>query len=204
MCKTSGLNLTSVSPELPLRDEIRTAYDHEPTYSSILKHLRSPSEDTLRVLSRSKPTRINRYRLDDDLLTYSIDNFDAPRIVVSSDSNLRSRIIQEFHDAPLSDHVGHEKTFTAVSRDFFWPHFYKWARKWPMSFADVVLIKTSWVHIRCVKEQQRIVHLDRLRVHLRCLFTFEQGGHWVECNTLISDMRQPGTCMSDEQCLDSR
>uniref|UniRef100_H3H5W9 Integrase catalytic domain-containing protein n=1 Tax=Phytophthora ramorum TaxID=164328 RepID=H3H5W9_PHYRM len=73
---------------------------------------------------------INRYQLDGDLLTYSIDRFDAPRIVIPNDDDLRARIIHEFHDSPVGGHLGREKTFAAVSRDFYWPHMYKWVRKW--------------------------------------------------------------------------
>ncbi|KAG3129424.1 hypothetical protein PI126_g20975 [Phytophthora idaei] len=124
-CQASGLNLTSVSPAMPLRDEIRAAYEHDTTYSTILEHLRSPSDDTLRALTRSTRHHIDRYRLADNLLTYSIDHFDAPRIVVPNDPDLRSRIIHEFHDAPLGGHLGREKTFAVMSRDFYWPHMYK-------------------------------------------------------------------------------
>ncbi|KAG3126065.1 hypothetical protein PI126_g22492 [Phytophthora idaei] len=100
-CHASGLNLTSVSPEMPLRDEIRAAYEHDTTYSSILEHLRSPSDDTLRALTRSTHHHIDRYRLADNLLTYNIDHFDAqglsmsstmPRWVVTSAARKRLRL----------------------------------------------------------------------------------------------------------------
>ncbi|KAG3086754.1 hypothetical protein PI125_g18854 [Phytophthora idaei] len=35
MCLALGLNSTSVSPEMPLRDEIQAAYGYVTTYSSI-------------------------------------------------------------------------------------------------------------------------------------------------------------------------
>ncbi|KAG2980721.1 hypothetical protein PC118_g11019 [Phytophthora cactorum] len=92
-CQASGLNLTSVSPEMSLRDEIRAAYEHDTTYSGIRGHLRSSSDDTLRALTRSTRHHIDRYRRADNLLTYSIDHFNAPRIVVPNDPDLRSRII---------------------------------------------------------------------------------------------------------------
>nr|CAI72305.1 putative polyprotein [Phytophthora infestans] len=113
-----------------LRDEIRTAYEFDPVYSSILEHLRSPSEKTLSALSRSTRHQIDRYRIEDGLLTYSLDRFDASRVVVPNDPDLRSRIIHESHDIPLGAHLGREKKFAAVSRDFYWPHMYKWVRKW--------------------------------------------------------------------------
>ncbi|KAE9015587.1 hypothetical protein PR001_g14456 [Phytophthora rubi] len=30
----------------------------------------------------------------------------------------------------MGAHLGREKTFAAVSRDFYWLHMYKWVRKW--------------------------------------------------------------------------
>ena len=33
--------------------------------------------------------------------------------------DFRARIIHEYYDAPVGDHLGREKTFAAVSRDFF-------------------------------------------------------------------------------------
>ncbi|KAG3235160.1 hypothetical protein PI124_g19795 [Phytophthora idaei] len=120
-CQASGLNLTSVSPEMPLRDAIRSAYEHDTTYSSILKHLRSPSDDTLRALTHSTRHHIDRYRLADNLLTYSIDHFDAPRIVVPNDPDLRSRIIHEFHDALLGGHLAARKRLRLCHATFIGP-----------------------------------------------------------------------------------
>ncbi|KAG3009231.1 hypothetical protein PC121_g16618 [Phytophthora cactorum] len=57
MCLASGLNPTSVSPEMPLRDKIRAAYEHDTTYSSILEHLCPPSDETLRVFPPPRATR---------------------------------------------------------------------------------------------------------------------------------------------------
>ncbi|KAE8881548.1 hypothetical protein PF010_g4863 [Phytophthora fragariae] len=62
-------------------------------------------------------------------MCYNIDKFDAPRVVVPNDDDLRARIIHEFHDSPMGVHLGREKTFAAVSRDFFLPHMYNWVRK---------------------------------------------------------------------------
>lgn len=35
----------------------------------------------------------------------------------------------EYHGAPASGHLGCEKTFLSLSRDFYWPNQYKWDRK---------------------------------------------------------------------------
>ncbi|KAG2801633.1 hypothetical protein PC116_g20781 [Phytophthora cactorum] len=114
---------------MPLRDETQAADQHDPTYSSLLGHLRPPSDDKLGALTSSIRNRIDQYRLQDDLLTYSIDHFDAPPIVVPNNPNLRTRTIHEFHDV-LGGHLGRQKTFAAMSRDFYWPYMYKRVRKW--------------------------------------------------------------------------
>ncbi|OWY95725.1 Pol Polyprotein [Phytophthora megakarya] len=113
------LNLTKVAPELTLRVEIANAYEYDTTYSKVLNYLRSPSDAKLGEMSRSQQSQIDRYRLDDNLLVYSIDKFDAPRVVIPNDADLRSRIIHEFRDARIGGHLGRDKTFAALSRTFF-------------------------------------------------------------------------------------
>ncbi|KAE8992027.1 hypothetical protein PR001_g21057 [Phytophthora rubi] len=119
VCFASGINLTNVSPEMNLRDEIVEAYADDAVYAGIVAYLRAPSDETLGALSRNTRNQIDRYNLDGDLLCYNIDKFDASRVVVPNDDDLRARIIHEFHDSPMGAHLGREKTFAAVSRDFF-------------------------------------------------------------------------------------
>ncbi|GMF44437.1 unnamed protein product [Phytophthora fragariaefolia] len=89
--------------------------------------------DTLAKLTRPIREAITRYDLDGDLLTYAFDTFDAPRVGVPTDDDLRARSVHEYHDAPTGGHIGREKAFAALSRDFFWSRMYKWIRKWARS-----------------------------------------------------------------------
>ncbi|KAE9357914.1 hypothetical protein PF008_g2907 [Phytophthora fragariae] len=116
--------------EMDLRDEIVATYEEDAVYGGILAYLRSPSDETLGALPRNTRNQISRYHLDGDLLCYSIDQFDAPRVGVPNYDDLRARIIHEFHDSPMSAPLGREKTFSGVSRNFYWSHMYKWVRKW--------------------------------------------------------------------------
>ncbi|KAE8990891.1 hypothetical protein PR001_g21372 [Phytophthora rubi] len=143
VCIASGINLTNVSPELDLRNEIVAAYADDAVYAGIVAYLRAPSDETLGALSRNTRNQIDRYHLDGDLLCYNIDKFDAPRVVVPNDDDLRARIIHEFHDSPMGAHLGREKTFAAVSRDFFWPHMFKWVRKWVRTCETCQRVKPS-------------------------------------------------------------
>ena len=46
------------------------------------------------------------------------------------DANLHARIIHEYHNSPSGGHFGREKTYAAIATEFYWPHLYKWVRKW--------------------------------------------------------------------------
>ncbi|GMF53050.1 unnamed protein product [Phytophthora fragariaefolia] len=95
------------------------------------------------ALSRNTRNQIDRYHFDGELLCYNIDRFDASRVVVPNDDDLRARIIHEFHDSPMGAHLGREKTFAAVSRDFYWPRMYKWIRKWVRTCETCQRVKPS-------------------------------------------------------------
>ncbi|KAE8954188.1 hypothetical protein PR002_g32157 [Phytophthora rubi] len=110
-CVTLGINATVSSPVLPLRQQIADAYEDDAFYAE--------SSDTLAKLTRPTRDAITRYDLDGDLLTYVIDTFDTPRVVIPADDDLRARLVHEYHDAPAGGHLGREKTFAALSRDFF-------------------------------------------------------------------------------------
>ncbi|KAE9323390.1 hypothetical protein PF008_g17374 [Phytophthora fragariae] len=114
-----GINTTVSSLVLPLRQQIADAYEDDAFYAAIIRYLRNPTADTLAKLTRPTRDAITRYDLDGDLLTYVIDTFDTLRVVIPADDDLRARLVHEYHDAPAGGHLGREKTFAAVSRDFF-------------------------------------------------------------------------------------
>ncbi|KAG2789171.1 hypothetical protein PC129_g10753 [Phytophthora cactorum] len=64
------------------------------------------------------------------LLLYSAVNYDADRIVVPNDYDLRMRIMYEYHDAPTAGQPGREKTYLILTRDFYWDHQYTWVHKY--------------------------------------------------------------------------
>ncbi|GMF46125.1 unnamed protein product [Phytophthora fragariaefolia] len=130
VCVGLGINATVPSPVLPLRQQIVDAYGDYAFYAGIIRYLRNPTADALLKLTRPTRDTITRYDLNGDLLTYAIDTIDTPRVVIPADDDLRARLVYEYHDAPVGGHLGREKTFAAISRDFFWPRMYKWIRKW--------------------------------------------------------------------------
>ncbi|KAE9301087.1 hypothetical protein PR003_g22613, partial [Phytophthora rubi] len=142
-CVTLGINATLSSPVLPLRQQIADAYEDDAFYAAIIRYLRNPTADTLAKLTRPTRDAITRYDLDGDLLTYAIDTFDTPRVVIPADDDLRARLVHEYHDAPAGGHLGREKTFAALSRDFFWPRMYTWIRKWVRSSEICQRVKSA-------------------------------------------------------------
>ncbi|KAE8996186.1 hypothetical protein PR003_g22485 [Phytophthora rubi] len=68
VCIASGINLTNVSPEMDLHDEIVAAYEDDAVNAGILAYPRSPSDETLGALSRNTRNQISCYHLDSNLL----------------------------------------------------------------------------------------------------------------------------------------
>jgi hypothetical protein len=131
VCSTDS-HLLSVSTQVisPLPDQIRASYALDDECSALLQYLVKPTASDLATLSPKLRSSIKRYSFNDGLLYYAVDTDEAPRIVVPLDDSLRTRILFEYHDSPLSGHLGREKTFLSLSRDFYWPHMYKWVRKY--------------------------------------------------------------------------
>jgi hypothetical protein len=72
-----------------------------------------------------------------------VDLKDTSRVVVPSDDDVRAQLLHEYHDSPSGGHLGGEKTYVALSCDFYWPHIYKWVRKWARSCAACQRVKPA-------------------------------------------------------------
>ena len=109
---------------------IRDAYKRDDVLSRLVDHFSSPSAKSLNELPPSYRSNIHRYALRDGLVMYRVHADDNERVVVPDDYDLRLQIIFEYHDAPTGGHRGREKTYLALSSDFYWPHMYKFVRKY--------------------------------------------------------------------------
>ncbi|KAF1332102.1 reverse transcriptase, partial [Globisporangium splendens] len=118
------------TPTSSLLDDIKRAYATDSDISRLVAHLSDPSDKSLKALDPAQRARLHRYEMRNDVLYYRIDDSDEPRAVVPNDSDLRNRVLFEYHDAPFRGHPGREKTYLALSRDFYWSHQYKWVRKY--------------------------------------------------------------------------
>ncbi|KAE9291233.1 hypothetical protein PF008_g25382 [Phytophthora fragariae] len=114
--------------ESPLYELIREAYADDDDLAGLVEALSAPNKAV--ELTARQRSRLHRYSVVEGLLYYQVDGGDEPRIVVPNDEDLRHCVLYEAHDTPLSGHLGREKTFTSVARNFWWPHMYKWVRKY--------------------------------------------------------------------------
>ncbi|KAG3051352.1 hypothetical protein PC121_g17924 [Phytophthora cactorum] len=106
---------------------IRAAYAHDDICVALL---RAPGSEEFKnsdkELSRRLRASLHRYTLNGELLYYSTDPEDAPRVVVPHDEDLKNRILYEVHDTPVGGHLGRENTYGSVSTMYWWPKLYKW------------------------------------------------------------------------------
>ncbi|KAE9022197.1 hypothetical protein PR003_g9909 [Phytophthora rubi] len=114
--------------ESPLYELIREAYADDDDLAGLVEALSAPNQAV--ELTARQRSRLHRYSVVEGLLYYQVNGGDEARIVVPNDEDLRHRVLYEAHDTPLSGHLGREKTYTSVARNFWWPHMYKWVRKY--------------------------------------------------------------------------
>ncbi|KAE9010596.1 hypothetical protein PR001_g16129, partial [Phytophthora rubi] len=114
--------------ESPLYELIREAYAEDDDLAGLVEVLSAPNKAV--ELTARQRSRLHRYSVVEGLLYYQVEVGDEPRIVVPNDEDLCHRVLYEAHDTPLSGHLGREKTYTSVARNFWWPHMYKWVRKY--------------------------------------------------------------------------
>ncbi|OWZ02257.1 Retroelement [Phytophthora megakarya] len=91
-----------------LLDEVKASYAHDADAKQPIEFLSAPSNKACRN---------------------AVDN-NVERIVVPNDPGLRSMIMYEYHDIPTTGHPGREKTYSLLTRDFYWNHQYKWVPKY--------------------------------------------------------------------------
>ncbi|GMF27116.1 unnamed protein product [Phytophthora fragariaefolia] len=109
----------------PLYELFREAYAVDGDLASLVETLSVPIK-AIELTARQR-SRLHRYSVVEGLLYYQVDGGDEPQIGVPNDEDLRHRVLYEAYDTPLSGHLGREKTYT---RNCWWPHMYKWVRKY--------------------------------------------------------------------------
>ncbi|KAF1317037.1 reverse transcriptase, partial [Globisporangium splendens] len=113
-----------------VREEIVEGYKSDETCRDLLKYFKDPSDKALQGLPSRTRSRVHRFRVHNGLLYYAVEQGDTARVIVPNDEGLRHRLLYEYHGSPSGGHLGREKTFLSLSRDYYLPHMYKWVRKY--------------------------------------------------------------------------
>lgn len=134
-CRSCSSNQETVSAvavraSSSVQEDIKRAYKDDEGCSEMLRYLDDPSDEKLQKLSPRVRSRIHRHSVHEGLLRYGVDDGELPRIVVPNNEEIRHRLLFDYHDSPPGGHLGREKTFLSLSRDYYWPHMYKWVRKY--------------------------------------------------------------------------
>jgi len=123
LCEDVNTIATGVTSTI--QEEITEGYKQDEACQELIKYFKNPSDKALQNLPSRARSRVHRYSMHNELLYYAVDEGDPARIVVPNDEGLRHRLLYEYHDSPSSGHLGREKTFLNLSRDYYWPHMYK-------------------------------------------------------------------------------
>jgi hypothetical protein len=111
-------------------DMILDEYQGDSQCSSIIKWLTSSDEDARARLSPRVRARLHRYSIKDGFLYYQVSDGDEPRMVVPENEDLKYKLVYEAHDVPTAGHLGREKTYQALSSQFWWPKMYSWVERY--------------------------------------------------------------------------
>ena len=125
--------------ESTLFELIRGANSLDPDFRGVIEALGTSSN--IVKLKKRQQAHLHRYSLSDGLLLYSVNPGDEKRVVVPNDEDLRHRILYDAYDTPGSGHLGREKTYTSVAREFWWPHMYKWVRSYVKTCETCLRVK---------------------------------------------------------------
>ena len=107
------LDVSAISYSMPVHT-LRTRIQQElatcPQFGPIFKTVKDPTFDPHTHKWRDK------YIIQDDLLYWNIDSHKRICVPVS----IRPDLLHEFHDSPISGHVGIDKTRAMLSREYYW------------------------------------------------------------------------------------
>ena len=117
-------------PSTRLLDDVRNVYTEDEALLRLMSYLSNPSRQSQKHLTSSYRSSTDRYAVRDSLLYYTSVNGDTTSVVFPTHNDLRLPIMYECHDAPTGGHRVREKTYLAVTREFYWPRQYVIVRKY--------------------------------------------------------------------------
>ena len=96
-------------PDDPIGFEVKESLAQDEYFGRIINLLRQDN------LSDKEQSIVNHYTLDQGLLYYKL------RLCIPNNSEIKAKILWEFHNSPTAGHGGYVKTLNRVQRSYFWP-----------------------------------------------------------------------------------
>jgi deoxyuridine 5'-triphosphate nucleotidohydrolase len=113
-----------------LQEEVKVAQKQDELFAPILQELENQSHsDTF-----------TRYKIGKEGLLYFEDRLCIPK------GPLRTHVVQEHHDNIISGHLGFDKTYENVKRNFYWPNMTQDIREYVRTCDTCQRIKSSNQH----------------------------------------------------------
>jgi hypothetical protein len=119
--RTHDLNLITVLTEdQPRRESFQQGYLEDAKFQDLYEYLKNPPSDPTTIPKELVP-KVKHYWVQDDLLYFSPHAVDFYRLVVPEYKDLRMNILQDHHDIPTAGHMGIDKTYECIQREYYWP-----------------------------------------------------------------------------------
>ena len=119
---TKTLMAATADPETPpdVLEDIKNALPNDEQIAPYLQYLRDPT------IPRSEDTQeyLEPFTMEDDVvLKHGL-------IYVPAQDAIKTQVLQAHHDAPLAGHLGQDKTYELISRNYTWPNMRQWVNEY--------------------------------------------------------------------------
>jgi transposase InsO family protein len=119
--------------EIKLKDDIKTkfqqGYKSDKELSPLFTALQEKEKEN-KPLPKSLLPKIKHYKLHDELLFFCPLGTEFRRVVVPQYDNLRNTILHDYHDVSTAGHLGIDKTYEAIQREYYWKNMSRDIRRY--------------------------------------------------------------------------
>lgn len=115
-----------------IKEDIRNNYKNDNLWKKIISDLESENSDDFK-----------NYHMNDDLLYYFDSATHQNRICVPRLIKITNNLLKHAHDIPISGHLGVEKTYEKLAREFYWPNMIHTIRNYIKTCDSCQRVKSS-------------------------------------------------------------
>lgn len=116
-------NITTLTTHIT-DENLEKGYHQDKYFSLIFKTLKHPEKS-----DEKQQAQASHYELKNNKLYLK----EGQRLAIPKNKELRTQLLKEYHDIPIAGHLGIDKTYETIRRDYFWPKMGKDIRKYVTS-----------------------------------------------------------------------